>query len=72
MAKRATGTGTDSEGGKIADLTLVRAGREGAEAPGRRRGRPYRYDPGPLAKGPEGDRQDGTEAVRDDPWAFRR
>jgi hypothetical protein len=33
--------------GDVIDLAAFRERRAGAEAPGRRHGRPYRYDPGP-------------------------
>ncbi|MSP81503.1 MAG: hypothetical protein EXQ94_00875 [Alphaproteobacteria bacterium] len=39
----------------VIDLATYRNRREGSAAPGRRRGRPYRYDPGLLAgKDPKG------------------
>jgi hypothetical protein len=67
-------TSGNSETETVADLALVRAGREGAEAPGRRRGRPYRYDPGPMA-GARNEKDKGnaaTEPEHDGPWSFWR
>lgn len=34
--------------GDVVDLATYRVRREGSDGPARRRGRPYRYDPGPL------------------------
>jgi hypothetical protein len=34
--------------GEVIDLNAVRERKARAEAPARRKGRPYRYDPGPL------------------------
>ena len=51
--------------GDVVDLAAYRDRREGPDGPGRRHGRQYRYDPGPLeGKSPRPD--DRTADIVDD------